>query len=443
MISRRSVIVPSVLSGLLLLGGPCGCVNLTGIGHSSHDHAFIRYWPPPRGTQQTRLAVKDLIDMKGVVTTAGSEFLAKNSPPAKEDAACLSIARHRSDVVFVGKTNLSEFAVAPSGMNDYFGSPINPRTKLRHRIPGGSSSGSAVAIAKGLADVSFATDTLGSIRFPAACCGIVGLKTTNGLISLKGVYPIDAEHQDTVGPMAADIPHTVLGMELLENGFAAKYKAAEALHPSAEGLTVGRVYRSGTDPRVDTAIDNALLRAHFHVVPLSKDFTAKWDQAARDGTTVATASAWLSNQKFASQPGISLRTRAVVAMGRIAYNTGYHQASARRKAWRATLARTFHHVDLIALPTMQQLPPRLPLFRVSPLIEATVLRLQNTEAVSFSGNPALAIPVAVENMDVHHTSLQLVGPRLSEAELLNAGRLVEDSQPPIHKHGLALFTHHQ
>src|SRR6516165_3626067 len=133
--------------------------------------------------------------MKGVVTTAGSEYVAETSPPATSDAACLAISRARN-VQIVGKTNLSEFAVAPSGINDFFGTPRSPLSKNRSRIPGGSSCGSAVAIADGLADVAFGTDTAGSIRVPAACCGIVGLKTTFGLVSLQGVFPIEPEHLD-------------------------------------------------------------------------------------------------------------------------------------------------------------------------------------------------------------------------------------------------------
>ena len=91
----------------------------------------------------------------------------------------------------VGKTNLSEFAVAPSGLNDYFGSPKNPLSQKGELIPGGSSSGSAVAVASGLADIAFGTDTAGSVRVPAACGGILGLKTTFGLVSLKGVIPVE------------------------------------------------------------------------------------------------------------------------------------------------------------------------------------------------------------------------------------------------------------
>jgi amidase len=184
------------------------------------NRAFINYWPPSDpNSKQLRLAVKDNIDVKGVVTTAGSELFLRTHKPAQADAACLAIARQRN-VQIVGKTNLTEFAVAPSGLNEYFGTPVNPLS--RDLIPGGSSSGNAVALANDMADVAFGTDTAGSIRVPAACCGIVGLKTTFGLISIKGLYPVEAAHTDTVGPMGKDIAHTVQGMDLLQDGFAAK-----------------------------------------------------------------------------------------------------------------------------------------------------------------------------------------------------------------------------
>src|SRR5207237_3890284 len=115
-------------------------------------------------------------------------------------------------------------------MNAYYGMPPNPLD--RGRIPGGSSSGSAVAVANDEADVAFGTDTAGSIRVPAACCGIVGLKTTYGLISIERVYPIEPEHLDTIGPMAKDIASTIQGMDLLQSGFAAKYVAAKTAKPS-------------------------------------------------------------------------------------------------------------------------------------------------------------------------------------------------------------------
>ena len=200
------------LLGLAALSLFTGCSLVPrSSSHPSGQNAFIAYWPPPDGSGRLRLAIKDNIDMRGVVTTVGSEHIAKNSRPAKRDAACLAIARQRN-VKIVGKTNLSEFAVAPSGLNDHYGTPENPFNRRKTFIPGGSSAGSAVAVANGLADVAFGTDSAGSVRVPAACCGVVGLKTTFGLVPLAGAFPVEMKHLDTIGPMGKDIAHTVQGM---------------------------------------------------------------------------------------------------------------------------------------------------------------------------------------------------------------------------------------
>ncbi len=177
--------LPVTLTSLVLCSG---CSFVPRPSRLSGNRAFIDYWPPNPESKGLRLAVKDNIDMKGVITTAGSEIFSITHKPAEKDAACLAIARRRH-VQIVGKTNLSEFAVSPSGMNEYFGTAVNPLN--RRLIPGGSSSGNAVAVATGMADVAFGTDTAGSVRVPAACCGIVGLKTTFGLIPIEGVYPVD------------------------------------------------------------------------------------------------------------------------------------------------------------------------------------------------------------------------------------------------------------
>src|SRR6476469_9413736 len=120
-----------------------------------------------------RLAVKDIIDVAGVPTTAGSRAVARTAEPALDDAACLAGAR-AADARIVGKANLHELAMLPIGTNPWFGIPVNPLDPAL--IPGGSSSGSAVAVATGEADIALGTDTGGSVRVPAAGCGIAGLK---------------------------------------------------------------------------------------------------------------------------------------------------------------------------------------------------------------------------------------------------------------------------
>jgi len=416
--------LPLAALSLALFSG-CSFVPLF-TKHLPGDRAFIKQFPAETNDNRLRLAIKDNIDMTGVVTTAGSNFFLLTHQPAKADAACLGIARRRN-VQIVGKTNMTEFAVAPSGMNEYFGTPRNPLRRIL--IPGGSSSGSAVAVANGEADVAFGTDTAGSIRVPAACCGIVGLKTTFGLVSIKGIYPVEPQHLDTVGPMGKDIAHTAEGMDLLQEGFSAQYAAARAAKPSGRDIRVGRLKLQGTDPEIDAAIDQALAAAGFQIVQLDDQFRQKWDDAKADGNTLAAAGAWISNQGFQLAPAVSARTKAIISLGQINYTTTYRGAVARQGAWQRTLDSVFEKVDLIALPTLQKAPPGLPLLNLRiGLLDAHLLQIQNTVPVNFAGNPALAMPIPISHrFRVPVTSLQLVGPRLAEAQLLNAGRLVEEA----------------
>jgi Asp-tRNA(Asn)/Glu-tRNA(Gln) amidotransferase A subunit family amidase len=276
-----------------------------------------------------------------------------------------------------------------------------------------------------MADVAFGTDTAGSVRVPAAWCGVVGLKTTHGLVPIEGVIPIEPEHLDTVGPMAKDIASTVLGMDLLQNGFAALYAAAVAAKPFAQEIRIGRLTLPDTDPKIDRAVDEALVKTGFQVVPLDNGFLTEWEQAKKDGNTVAAAGVWISDKDFLFARRVSFRTKTAIRVGRNAYQTGYNEAVARQAKWQNTLKEIFKKVDFIALPTVQTPPKAIPPnFKIG-VMEAVMLKLQNTVAVNFAGNPALALPIPLHDAEVAVTSLQLVGSRLSEAQLLNAGRLVE------------------
>ncbi len=456
------------LLALLLAGLSSGCAFLSErFGATTHDPTFIAYWPPPPNSTKLKVAVKDNIDMQGVVTSAGSEYVYKNSKPAAHDAPCLAIARKRG-VDFVGKVNLSEFAVAPSGINDYFGTPRNPFSSWRKLIPGGSSCGSAHAVASGKADVAFGTDTAGSIRVPAACCGVVGLKTTFGLVPIDGVFPIEPMHLDTVGPIARNIDDAAVGMDLLQAGFMARYRAAVAAHPSGQTFKVGRLTLPGTDRRINRAIDEVLTRSQFQVKPLDDAFRDRWIQAHKDGTAVAAAGAWISDRKYSDKLGVTPRTKSIILFGGLAYNTQYRQALSRRESWQEALRHVFREVDFIAVPTLQTVPPRIPpilkldLLKLQAgftnlentggvnllenpfqaitaipaaslrllgidLFEADMLNLQNTVAVNYAGNPALAVPIPLPHGKVPVTSVQLIGRPRSEAELLAAGHLIEDS----------------
>src|SRR5436305_11498136 len=423
LITFKAAVFPRIVAAIFIVVWLTGCAIPNPRPKSpTRDRAFIAYWPAAKEDKKLRLAVKDLIDMQGVVTTAGSEFLAKHSPPAKRDAKCLALAR-QSGVQIVGKTNLSELAVAVSGMNGYYGTPRNPLN--RHLIPGASSSGSAVAVANDEADVAFGTDTAGSIRVPAACCGIVGLKTTFGLIPLDGVYPIAPTQLDTVGPMAREIAGAVRGMDLLQAGFSARYQEAVAAKPSAKALRIGRVYLEGRNPSVDRAGEEAPAATGFKVVNLPREFADKWVQAQADAAVVAAVGAWLYDIKLQDESEVSIRRKAVVALGGIQYKTAYPQALRRQAAWKAEFRRAFEHVDFIALPTLKNVPLHLLFFGGTVAFEVRSVALQNTHAVNFAGVPVVVIPIPIAHESVPVTSLHLIGPRMGEADLLYAGRLVE------------------
>ena len=164
----------------------------------SVDGVFITELDPA-GASGTRLAVKDLFDTAGVRTTYGSAIFAEHVPAATAPAvARLEAAGYRT----VGKANLHEFAWGITSENEHYGWVPNPIAP--GRIAGGSSGGNAAALAAGLADAALGTDSGGSVRIPAACCGIVGFKPTHGLVSLEGCFPL-APSYDHAGPMARDV----------------------------------------------------------------------------------------------------------------------------------------------------------------------------------------------------------------------------------------------
>ena len=263
------------------------------------------------------------------------------------------------------------------------------------------------------------------------------MKTTHGLVPIEGVFPIEPEHLDTVGPMGKDIAHTVQGMDLLQKGIAALYAAAVAAKPSAQEIRIGRLTLKDTDPKIDQALDEALAKTGFQVVPLDDAVREAWEQAKKDGNAIAASGAWISDKKFRYALGVSARTKSAILAGRIAYRTSYEQAVARQAQWQKTLEEIFKKVDFIALPTLQTPPPPIPPNLKVGLIEARMLELQNTVPVNFAGNPAVALPIPLRDAEVAVTSLQLIGPRLGEAQLLNAGRLVEEAVKQNNEKNLA------
>jgi len=417
----------ALIAAILCAGVLSNCTAPYRFHHLRGNREFISYTPAPAEEGKVRLAVKDVIDVKGVVTTAGSEYFARHGTPATEDAECLREARRRG-VTIVGKTNLTELALGASGLNDYFGTPKNHLNGMRRLMPGGSSSGSAVAVADGKADIAFGTDTAGSVRTPAACCGIFGLKTTFGLVSLKGVYPLSPKNLDTVGPMARTIPHLVEGMDLLKPGTQGEYEEAKAAEPTGASLRVGRLYIPGTDSAIDEAVDEALRKAGCKVVPLSKEFGEAWLRARKNGEAIALADGYESDSYLLDQKGVTFTTKAALLLGKGERDgKAYAEALRERRIWQRQLRDVLRKVDFIAVPTLKKPPYQIPIFGRYVLFESQALEMQNTMAVNYAGNPAIAIPVPLKGRKVTLTSLQLIGPPKSEGKLLNAGRIISSN----------------
>jgi amidase len=359
-----------------------------------------------------RVAVKDLIDMAGLPTTAGSRPVADRAVPAERDAACvagLRAAIAAGQARFVGKTNLHELAYGITGVNAAFGTPVNPLDPLR--MPGGSSSGSATAVAAGEADIAYGTDTGGSIRIPAACCGITGLKTTWGRIPLEGVRPL-ASGLDSVGPMARDVAGVAAGMALLEPGFTVA---------SASPQTVG-VFALDADPLITAAIDDALRTAEFDVVPVT---IPDLEQVIVASFTVLNAQAWQANKDLfaaaADQIGADVRDR----LGQASMITPAQvtEAEAVIARWRETLDGLWQRVDALAAPSLLGFPPLLDEVHIMWKLRAL------TSPVNVAGVPALALPIPVTGRDAGPVpaSVQLIGPRNSEERLLAAGARLEQA----------------
>ena len=348
-----------------------------------------------------RLALKDLIDMAGVPTTAGCRAVADEAEPALADAPCLAGAR-AADARIVGKANLHELALGVTGENPWFGTPVNPLDPSL--VPGGSSSGCAVAVATGEADVAYGSDTGGSVRIPSACCGTAGLKTTWGRIPLDGVFPLSPSF-DTIGPMARDVAGLATGMALLEPGFAPAPAAA---------LRVGRL-RPAADPLIDAAVDAALAATEWEVVDL---VLPEWEESTAAAGLLLVAEAWATDGGLVAraESRIGADVVARLRIGQAVDDARVASGRAAADTWRDRLAEVFTRVDLLAMPTLTVFPP--PLGRGEELLMA-----RSTLPVNLAGVPALALPVPAAGR--LPASLQLVGPHHSEDRLLAAGSVVE------------------
>ena len=304
----------------------------------------------------------------------------------------------------MGRTNLHELALGVTGVNPWFGTPVNPLDPTL--VPGGSSSGSAVAVATGEAEVAYGSDTGGSVRIPSACCGTAGLKTTWGRISLEGVWPLSPSF-DTVGPMARDVGGLVTGMALLEPGFS----VATA---DLDDLRVARLPIEA-EPAITAAIDGALRLSGWSCRELP---VPGWDEATVQAGLLLVVEAWQSDGALVAKDpeGIGADVRGRLQLGSAFDDAAVRAAWLAQRDWKATLERIFTEVDVLVTPTLTVFPPPL---------EAgdDLLVSRCTLPVNLAGVPALSLPVPAGG--ALPASIQLIGPAHSEERLLAAGAVLE------------------
>jgi aspartyl-tRNA(Asn)/glutamyl-tRNA(Gln) amidotransferase subunit A len=406
----------------------------------------------------TTVAVKDNISTEGVETTCGSDMLADYVPPY---SATVVDRLTDAGARIVGKTNMDEFGMGTTTETSAFGPTRNPADP--ERVPGGSSGGSAAAVAAGEADVALGSDTGGSVRCPAAFCGVVGIKPTYGLVSRYGLVAY-ANSLEQIGPIAPTVAEAAAVLDVIagpdpNDGTTRDPNAAAdidvptdyaaAADGDVEGLTVGVPTElfDGADERVvetvEAAIDDLVAAGAttttislpsvehaveaYYVIAMSEASSnlARFD-GVRYGHRAEADGNW--NESFAAtrEEGFGAEVKRRILLGTYALSAGYHDeyyAKAQdARAWvRQDFEAAFETVDVIASPTMPVLPFELGESLDDPL--RMYLADANTTPVNLANLPAISVPAG--EADGLPVGLQLVGPAFEEATVIRAASAVE------------------
>jgi aspartyl-tRNA(Asn)/glutamyl-tRNA(Gln) amidotransferase subunit A len=348
------------------------------------------------------LAVKDLIDTAGLVATYGSAVFRDHVPQRTASSVALL---EEAGYGVMGKTNLHEFAYGITSDNPHFGAVVNPLD--RERIPGGSSGGNGAALAAGLCDVGLGTDSAGSIRLPAACCGIVGMKPTWGLVPADGVFPL-APSFDTVGPMARTVGECAamlrtFGMET--EGVTGDVRAALAWTERADPLVRARVEEAA-----------ALLPG---VEPI--DFPLPGDQ---DPAFQAEA-AEVHRELFAEHAdlyGDNVRRKLEAAFA--VSDEAVAASRAERERYRERALAALEGFDVLLTPTMPMVAPPVGIGDLT--LRKRMISL--TRPFNATGWPALALPCGPAE-DGLPASVQVAGRPGDDALVLEVAELIERALP--------------
>lgn len=349
------------------------------------------------------VAVKDLIDVRGTVTTAGGTILP--NVIATDDAPVVSRIRAAGGCV-IGKTNAHEWALGVTNENPHFGTVLNPRNPAR--VSGGSSGGSAAAVAAGLCDWAIGTDTGGSIRIPASLCGVVGLKPTLGTVSTAGVIPLCWSF-DTVGPLAPDVTSAAGALETMsglpnlvppESGDVSDFKFAI---PSGWALDLDNETQAVWD-RVSSPFPEIPLPDRLYMESLYQPiFFVEAALYHRD---------WI--EAYPDRYGhdvLRLLRRGLEIPG-----VEYLRAVRERDAVRAQVESAMNGYDALLLPATACVAPPLG----TPHMREPLLRF--TRPFSFTGHPVITLPAPVSGLPV---GIQVIGHFGRDADLCRAARALE------------------
>jgi aspartyl-tRNA(Asn)/glutamyl-tRNA(Gln) amidotransferase subunit A len=361
------------------------------------------------------LSIKDLMDVRGTETTAASRV--RSGAVAREDARCVAHLR-AAGAVFVGKTNLHEYALGTTSGDSAFGAVRNPLDTTRS--PGGSSGGSAVSVATGMALATVGTDTGGSIRIPAACCGIVGLKPSIGEVSTEGVIPLSSTF-DHVGPLATSVSDAWTMFRALTGDLTPRPLPGAA--PSAMRLAVPRPYfcdmlDDDVRARFEEAL-NAFRDAGMHISEIALPHTE----------TIANVYIHISLKEAAAFHAPTLDAvperytppvRQRLEMGRGIQQEDYMLALGGREQLRRDVDAALAGCDALVLPTLPIPAPKIgvEMVQVGPAqqpLRNVMLRL--TQLFNITGHPAISIPCGLTREGMP-CGLQLVGPRAQTGKLV-------------------------
>ena len=352
------------------------------------------------GGSGKRVAIKDSINIAGHPTRSGSRAFADATPAIRNAEVVDAILDAGWQIV--GKTNMHELAFGVTGINDWTGTPINPQAP--DRVPGGSSSGSAAAVAAGLADIAIGTDTGGSVRVPPACCGIAGLKPTYGRVSRVGAHPA-VSSLDCVGPFAANMDDLIAAMQVICPGFRVQ-------HQPSSNVSVGFL-DVACDPHLHACLGAAADRAGWRrsIVQLSE-----FDAAFAAGLTVINFENWAAFGHFTGQGliGADVEQRLLAASRTSAADLA--QAEKVRVRFSQQVDAALEEFAVLLLPTLPSLPPTLSEARSASKAVAGMTPL--VRPFNLSGHPALTIPVELDCGGLK-IGLQIVG-RKGQDELVCA-----------------------